>query len=130
MEILQWVGFVGGIAAAAYLMLAWGKVYWKKRIDAWVKRRGVVVLSHRGAASFEGPGGLLRSEKHDDLPGAHPRAGRWPSPGLAGLRQELESRLGTGRTRPRSVGLSRRPSTGPRARRASPPHAATSRNLR
>lgn len=62
MEILQWVGFVGGIAAAAYLTLAWGKVYWKKRIDAWAKRRGVVVLSYRGAASFEGPGGLLRSE--------------------------------------------------------------------
>jgi hypothetical protein len=61
-ENLKLFLFVVGIAIAAYFMLAWGRVYWKKRITLWAKKRGYFLIEYRGAASFEGPGGILRTE--------------------------------------------------------------------
>ena len=61
-ESLKLLLFVFGIAFAAFLMLTWGKYYWKKRITQWAKKRGYSLIEYRGAAFFEGPGAMLRTE--------------------------------------------------------------------
>ncbi|MEI8304364.1 MAG: hypothetical protein WCG13_13830 [Burkholderiales bacterium] len=61
-EPLKILLFITGIAVTAYLMLTWGKVYWKKRLTLWAQQRGYKLIEYRAAASFEGPGGVLRTE--------------------------------------------------------------------
>ncbi len=46
----------------AYVVIAWGKRYWHKRLDAWAKSEGFRLLEFRGAKFFEGPNALLRTE--------------------------------------------------------------------
>jgi hypothetical protein len=61
-ESVKLLLFVTAMALAAWLMLAWGKAYWKKRITRWADSRGFRLLEYRGAKALEGPGGVLRSE--------------------------------------------------------------------
>ena len=61
-EGLKLLLFGIGMALAAYFMLAWGKAYWKKRINQWARSRGFGLIEYRGARAFEGPGAVLRSE--------------------------------------------------------------------
>jgi hypothetical protein len=46
----------------AYLVIAWGKRYWHKRLSAWAKGEGLRLLEFRGAKFFEGPNGVLRTQ--------------------------------------------------------------------
>lgn len=64
MVVMKKVLFFAGIAAAAGIVLAWGRVYWGRRVNSWATGKGLHLVSFRGAAAFEGPGGALRSNRH------------------------------------------------------------------
>lgn len=53
---------VVGMAFAILLMIAWGKFYWKRRLNRWANERGYLLIEYQGAAFYEGPGALFRSE--------------------------------------------------------------------
>jgi hypothetical protein len=55
------------IAACAYVIIRWGRRYWKVRVDRWAESQSLRVLGFRGAAFHEGPGRMLRSENQQCL---------------------------------------------------------------
>jgi hypothetical protein len=64
MVVMKKVLFFAGIAAAAGIVLAWGRVYWGRRVNSWATGKGLHLVSFRGAAAFEGPGGALCRKPH------------------------------------------------------------------
>lgn len=50
------------LVVAGTLMLAGGKLYWRRRISRWATREGLRLLDFRGARLYEGPRPLLRSD--------------------------------------------------------------------